>query len=83
MVTTLRPNQMLQVESFWNLLQASGESVQRELYILLQRKYGDNDQTAQSEQPSFLLMKGILSGKGNVDTDRQMIDEYLQAKYGV
>ena len=31
--------------------------------------------------PSFLQMKGILKGKGSVETDRQMLDDYLQEKY--
>jgi len=35
------------------------------------------------KQSSFLSMQGILKGDGNVDTDRRMLDEYIQEKYGV
>ena len=33
------------------------------------------------EAPSFLQMQGILKGEGNAETDRLMMDEYLQEKY--
>ena len=76
------PVQMMQVQSFWNLLQASGESVQKEVYFLLQRKYGSGPQPVHTDIPSFLQMKGILSVPGDSDTDKQMINEYLSDKYG-
>lgn len=84
MATALRATQMIQLQSFWNLIQTSDEGVQKELYVLLQHKYSKpKGKGANSEAPSFLQMQGILKGKGNEDTDRQMLDEYLQEKYSV
>ena len=80
MAKILRPIQEIQLQSFWNLIQTMDEGVQEELYVLLQRKYG-NRRDMQNEAPSFLQMQGILKGKGNEETDRQMIDEYLKEKY--
>lgn len=78
---------MVQLQSFWNLIQTTDEGVQRELYVLLQRKYArsfsNSDVQLDSQAPSFLQMKGILKGDGNEETDRQMLDDYLQEKYGV
>ena len=79
----LRPTQMVQLQSFWNLLQTTDEGVQKELYVLLQRKYEESYLNDQNKVPSFLQMRGILKGNGNQDTDRQMLDEYLQEKYSV
>ena len=83
MATVLRPLQMIQLQSFWNLIQTTDEGVQKELYSLLQRKYAERNEDVQSEKPSFLQMQGILKGYGNQDTDRKMLDEYLSEKYGV
>lgn len=87
MTTALRPAQMVQLQSFWNLIQTTDEGVQKELYVLLQRKYAQSFSNADiqsgAQTPSFLQMKGILKGKGSEKTDRQMIDDYLQEKYGV
>ncbi len=78
---------MVQLQSFWNLIQTTDESIQKELYILFQRKYADvqsmTDALSDVQAPSFLQMKGILKGKGSEETDRQMLDDYLQEKYGV
>ena len=78
---------MVQLQSFWNLIQTTDEGVQKELYILFQRKYADvqsmTDALSDVQAPSFLQMKGILKGKGSEETDRQMLDDYLQEKYGV
>ena len=78
---------MVQLQSFWNLIQTTDEGVQKELYVLLQRKYAnsfsDADIQSDAQAPSFLQMKGILKGKGNEETDRQMLDGYLQEKYGL
>jgi hypothetical protein len=82
MATTLRPNQIVQLHSFWNLIQTTDEGVQKELYVLMQRKF-EKTETATTEAPSFLDMQGILKGNGNAVIDRQLLDEYLQEKYGV
>ena len=83
MATSLRPNQLVQLQSFWNLIQSTDERVQRELYVLLRHKYAEPEKELKIAPPSFLQMKGILKGVGNEDTDRQMLEEYLQDKYGV
>ena len=83
MEATLRPTQLAQLHSFWNLIQTTDEGVQRELFILLQRKYAKHHNEPAPKQSSFLSMQGILKGDGNVDTDRRMLDEYIQEKYGV
>ena len=83
METTLRNIQKIQLQSFWNLIQTTDEGVQKELYVLLQRKYGQAESIKETESPSFLQMQGILNGVGNEETDRQMLDEYLKEKYGL
>ena len=84
MTTALRPAQMVQLQSFWNLIQSTDEGVQKGLYVLLQRKYAEvhsmTDAHSNAQAPSFLQMKGILKGKGSEETDRQMLDGYLQEK---
>jgi hypothetical protein len=82
MKTMLRPLQMVQLQSFWNLIQTTDEGVQKELYVLLQRKYSESSHDSHSDTPSFLQMQGILKGCGNQDSDRLMLEEYLQEKYG-
>lgn len=79
----LQPRQMIQLQSFWNLIQATDEGVQKELYVLLQRKYGSKHQTQSTAAPSFLRMQGILKGAGSIETDRQVREDYLQEKYGL
>ena len=78
---------MVQLQSFWNLIQTTDEGVQKELYVLLQRKYAKSFSTAdtlsEAKAPSFLQMKGILKGEGNDETDQQMLSDYLEEKYGV
>lgn len=81
-LTTLPPQQMVQLQSFWNLIQSSDERVQHELYMMLDSKYRVNIGARRKKQP-FLGMKGILNSKGSSDTDKQMIDEYLDEKYGL
>ncbi len=83
MATALGPHQMIQLQSFWNLIQTTDEGVQKELYILLQHKYAQKESQTDVLAPSFLQMQGILKGAGNEETDKQMLDEYLQEKYGV
>ena len=82
MHTALRPNQMLQLQSFWNLIQTTDERVQKELYVLLQRKYSTVSDAQQNAVPSFLQMQGILKGNGSEETDSSMLDDYLTEKYG-
>jgi hypothetical protein len=74
---------MVQLQSFWNLIQTTDEGVQKELYLLMQRKYAVAGSQERKETSPFLHMQGILKGEGNADTDRQMIDEYLQKKYKI
>ncbi|MBR6202963.1 MAG: hypothetical protein IKQ62_08160 [Bacteroidaceae bacterium] len=83
MATRLRPSQQVQLHSFWNLLQTTDEKVQRELYVLLYRKYANKKEGGKTQAPTFLQMQGVLKGQGDEQTDRQMLDEYLQEKYGV
>ena len=83
MSSTLRPTQMIQLQSFWNLIQTTDEEVQKELYILLQHKYDGRETSNENESPSFLQMLGILKGEGNAETDRLMLNEYLEEKYGI
>ena len=83
MSTALGPAQMVQLQSFWNLIQTTDEGVQKELYVLLRRKYAKADITSEEQAPSFFQMKGILKGQGSEETDRQMLGDYLQEKYGV
>ena len=83
MSTALRPQQLVQLQSFWNLIQTTDEGIQKELYVLLHRKYAENHPDTTSASPSFLQMKGILKGIGTPDDDRKMLDDYLQEKYGV
>ena len=83
MPTTLRPTQMAQLQSFWNLIQTVDEGVQRELFVLLKHKYSESRMDVEEEAPSFLQMQGILKGGGSQEKDRQMLDEYFKEKYGV
>ena len=83
MIAELKPMQMAQLHSFWNLIQMTDEGVQKELYILLKRKYSDTRDKSSHETPSFLQLQGILKGEGNIETDKKMLDEYLQEKYSL
>ena len=83
MATRLGPSQQVQLHSFWNLLQTTDEKVQRELYVLLYRKYANKKEGGETQAPTFLQMQGVLKGQGDEQTDCQMLDEYLQEKYGV
>ena len=83
MTTGLRPSQMVQLQSFWNLIQTTDEGVQKELYVLLQRKYERLESNKPLDNPSFLQLQGILKGTGSAETDRLMLDDYLKEKYDV
>ncbi|MBQ9213575.1 MAG: hypothetical protein IJ150_06515 [Bacteroidales bacterium] len=74
-----------QIESFWNLIQFSDERVQKTLYILLSNKYGDSNRkkTVRTQQPTFMKLRGILKSTGSEQTDKELLDEYLEEKYGV
>ena len=78
---------MVQLQSFWNLIQTTDEGVQKELYVLLQRKYAkffsSADTQSEAQTPSFFQMKGILKGVGNEESDQLMLNDYLEEKYGV
>lgn len=81
MDTTLLSNQQLQIQSFWNLIQASDDIVQRGLLRLLNSKYASLNEKRQLDRSSFFSLKGVLKSKGDVDTDKKMIDDYLKDKY--
>lgn len=81
METTLQSNQQLQIQSFWNLIQASDEIVQRGLLRLLNSKYASLKEMHRQERSSFFSLKGALKSKGDVATDKKMIDDYLKEKY--
>ena len=81
MDTTLLSNQQLQIQSFWNLIQASVDIVQRGLLRLLNSKYASLNEKRQQDRSSFFSLKGVLKSKGDVDTDKKMIDDYLKDKY--
>ena len=83
MMTTLRQNQNVQVQSFWNLIQNSAEKVQKALYILLQHKYEGKHLDDKGESTPFLQLRGVLKGNGSQETDSVMLDEYLKEKYDV
>lgn len=81
MSTVLQTNLQLQIQSFWNLIQASDESVQRGLLRLLISKYASRKEMHREERSSFFSLKGALKSKGDADTDQKMIDDYLKEKY--
>jgi|GEM_PF-6421617 len=54
-----------QIDSFWNLIQSSDETVQSGLYDLLNAKYGGKKSQVKNEKASFLDMKGVLKSAGN------------------
>lgn len=72
-----------QIDSFWNLIQSSDETVQSGLYALLNAKFGGNRKHSKKEKSTFLKMKGVLKSEGNQETDRQLLNEYLEEKYKV
>ena len=80
MDSALRPTQMIQLQSFWNLIQTVDEGVQKELLELLQKKYSIIPTATYKESSSFLQMEGIL-GKGSSEKDQQMLNDYLSEKY--
>lgn len=79
------PQQLLQMESFWNLIQASDETIQYGLYSMLEKKYSTMEKNAEnrhkSSSRSFRQMKGIL--KPLDMTNEQLRDEYLAKKYSL
>jgi hypothetical protein len=81
MSTLLRTNQALQIRSFWNLIQASDENVQRELQRLLNTKYASLREKQSSERSSFFSLKGTLASKGSEAKDKRLLDQYLEEKY--
>ena len=81
MATILQTSQQIQIESFWNLIQASDENVQRELLRLLNSKYASLQKLHKRENNSFFNLKGILRSQGDAVIDQKMIDDYLKDKY--
>lgn len=77
------PQQIMQMEAFWNLIQASDETVQYGLYAMLNNKYSESDVDNKEKQPkrSFRSMKGILQP---LDISNETLrDDYLTNKYGL
>ncbi|MBQ9204032.1 MAG: hypothetical protein IJ155_07320 [Prevotella sp.] len=83
MVTALGTNQTLQIQSFWNLIQASDENVQKELFRLLNAKYAPVAGNRRQGRSSFFNLKGILKSQGDAETDNKLLDEYLREKYDI
>ena len=83
MATAFKSQQMMQLQSFWNLLQTTDEKVQKGLYVLLQQKYSNASDEQHNVAPSFLQMQGILKGSGNDKSDQRMLEEYFNEKYGL
>ena len=83
MATAIRTSQALQIQSFWNLIQASDEGVQKGLLRLLNTKYASGKESRQRGRSRFFDLKGALKSKGDAETDRKLLDEYLSEKYGV
>ena len=81
MATVIQTNQQQQIQSFWNLIQASDEIGQRGLRRLLTSKYASLRDTHRQERSSFFSLKGALKSKGDAATDKAMIDDYLKEKY--
>jgi len=81
MDAVLKSNQRSQLQSFWNLIQASDESVQKGLLRLLHTKYPSEKVTVRPARNSFFALKGILKSKGDTSKDQQLLDEYLKDKY--
>lgn len=71
------PQQMLQIESFWNLINDSDEAVQLGVYSLLEKKYAHTLASVGSSsrpRPSFRQMKGILAP---MEDTKHLRNEYL------
>jgi hypothetical protein len=83
MGAVLNPKRQMQLHSLWSLIQTTDEPIQKELFVMLGRKYSHNTATPETEAPPFQQLKGILKGKGSAETDREMLNEYLQEKYSV
>jgi hypothetical protein len=47
----------------------------------LNSKYASLNENRQQETSSFFSLKGALKSKGDVNTDKKMIDDYLKDKY--
>ena len=86
MNNTTRVSAKSQIESFWNLIQNSDEGVQKALYLMLDHKYGvvERKRThSRTKRIPFLHLKGILTGTGSAQTDKELLGEYLEEKYGI
>ena len=82
MVTKLLPKQQRQLESFWELLLTSDVAVQKGVYMLLAHKYGGYEDSAETSVYPFLKMQGRLKVHGDEATDKVILQEHLQEKYG-
>ena len=83
MGAVLNPKRQMQLHSLWSLIQTTDEPIQKELFVMLGRKYSHNTATPETETLPFQQLKGILKSKGSIETDREMLNEYLQEKYSV
>ena len=82
MATASRLSQVQQIQSFWNLIQASDEGVQKGLLRLLNTKFASVKDSARTERSCFFGLKGALKSKGDAETDQKMLEGYLVEKYG-
>lgn len=77
------PQQLLQIESFWNLISDSDEAVQLGVYSLLEKKYAHTSigvGATTRPRPMFRQMKGVLQQSEDA---RSLRDEYLDSRYGL
>ena len=83
MTTTLLPEKQKQLNAFWNLILASDSEVQEGLFALLAHKYQKQGPVTKAKAMPFLQMRGRLKSHGDANTDRQILEEYLQEKYSI
>lgn len=78
--STQTSEQLLQIESFWNLINISDDAVQLGVYTLLSKKFSQKKTDESSPQISFRQMKGILEP---IEDFENLRDEYINNKYGI
>jgi len=74
------PQHLLQIESFWNLINTSDDAVQMGIFTLLEKKYNHDLSSSDRPRLSFRQMKGALAGMDDVE---QLRNEYINEKYGL
>ena len=82
MAATLRTAQSQQIISFWNLIQAADENVQQGLFALLRNKFAVETASAPATDSKFFSLKGSLKFQGSHEMDKELLEEYMEEKYG-